>query len=83
MLSARSVIIALAVMAVLWLALDSGVLTTERALPGTSLALGMLAVVFGVGAWVMEVGGQVRRVPLLIGMALGTGGYALIRALAL
>jgi hypothetical protein len=83
MLSARSVIIALAVMAVLWLALDSGVLTTEPALPGTSLALGMLAVVFGVGAWVMEAGGQVGRVPLLIGMALGAGGYAMIRALAL
>jgi hypothetical protein len=39
--------------------------------------------VFGVGAIVMRAGGQAQRVPLLIGMALGTGAYALIHAFAL
>jgi hypothetical protein len=83
MLPTRSVVIAVAVAAVLWLALDSGRFTTEPAQPGTSAALGMLAAVFGVGAIVMRAGGQAQRVPLLIGMALGTGAYALIHAFAL
>src|SRR4029077_3504914 len=55
MLPIRSVVIAVAVAAVLWLALDSGRFTTEPAQPGTSAALGMLAAVFGVGALVMQV----------------------------
>jgi len=36
--------------------------------------------VFGVGALVMQTGGQTQRVPLLVGMALGVGAYALVRA---
>jgi hypothetical protein len=83
MVPVRSVVIAVAVAAVLWFAIDSGWLTTEPAQPGTSAALGMLAVVFGAGAVVMRAGGQPGRVPLLLGMALGTGAYALIHALAL
>lgn len=82
MLAGRAAAVAVAVFAVLWLALDSGRLTTEPAPPGTSLALGMLAAVFGVGAWVMQAGGQLQRVPLLSGMALGTGAYAAVRWLA-
>jgi hypothetical protein len=83
MVPVRSVVIAVAVAAVLWLALDSGQLSTEPAQPGTSAALGMLAAVFAMGAFVMRAGGQARRVPLLIGMALGTGAYAVIHAFAL
>lgn len=82
MSSTRSVVIALAVAAVLWLALDSGRLGADPAPPGVSAALAMLALVFGVGAFVMRAGGQAQRVPLLVGMALGTGAYALIHACA-
>ncbi|HKA30352.1 MAG TPA: hypothetical protein VKH82_13300 [Candidatus Binatia bacterium] len=82
MSSTRSLVIAVAVAAVLWLALDSGRLSAEPAQPGTSAALGMLALVFGVGAFVMRAGGQQQRVPLLVGMALGTGAYALVHACA-
>jgi hypothetical protein len=81
MVSGRALVIAAAVVAVLWLALDSGWLTAEPALPGTSTALGMLAVVFGIGAGVMRAGGQMHRVPLLVGVALGAAAYAILRAL--
>ena len=80
MLSPRAIAVAVAVFAVLWLALDSGLLTSAPAPPGTSVSLGMLAAVFGAGAFVMQQGGQTQRVPMLVGMALGTGGYALVRA---
>jgi hypothetical protein len=83
MLSARAGTIALAVFVVLWIALDSGWMSAAPAPPGTSIALGMLAVVFGVGAWVMHAGGQAPRVPLLVGMALGAGAYALARSVGL
>ncbi len=83
MLTGRSLVIAAAVFAVLWLALDSGWMSDAPAPPGTSVALGMLAVVFGVGAWVMRAGGQLARVPLLVGMALGVGAYALVRVAGL
>lgn len=82
MLSGRALAIALAVAAVLWLALDSGLVSSRPALPGTSGALATLAIVFGIGAWVMQQGGQLQRVPLLVGMALGVGAYALIHAVA-
>ena len=67
----------------LWIALDSGLDGARARAPGTSVALGMLAAVFGVGAWVMRTGGQRQRVPLLVGMALGAGAYALLRATGL
>ncbi len=82
MLSGRALAIAVAVAAVLWFSLDSGLVRSEPPLPGTSVALGMLAVAFGAAAWVMQQGGQPQRVPLLVGMALGVGGYALIRTVA-
>jgi hypothetical protein len=80
MFSARALTIALAVFGVLWLMLDSGLAAAEPAPAGTSVALAMLAGVFGVGALVMQTGGQPQRVPLLVGMALGVGAYALVRA---
>jgi hypothetical protein len=83
MLSTRALAVAVAVFVVLWVALDSGWMSAAPAPPGTSVALGMLAAVFGIGAWVMQAGGQLQRVPPLIGMALGAGTYALARAVGL
>ena len=80
MLSARAIAIAIAVFAVLWLALDSGLSSAEQ-VPGTTGAIALLALVFGLGAFVMRAGGRTERVPLLIGTALGTGSYAVVRAL--
>lgn len=74
----RVAAIAATVVAVLWLSLDAG-LAGEAAPPATSAALLVLAGVFGAGAFVMRIGGQPERVPLLAGLALGAGGYAVLR----
>ena len=50
-------------------------------MPNPSLSLGMLAVVFGVGAWVMQAGGRSQRVPLLVGTALGCAAYVALHAI--
>jgi hypothetical protein len=81
MLSGRALTIAVAVLAVLWLALGSKWVSSDPAMPGTSLSLGMLAVVFGIGAWVMQAGGRSERVPLLVGTALGCAIYVALRAI--
>ncbi len=65
--------------ALLYLALDSGVFATEPAPAIASVSLAVLAALFGVGAWAMRAGGQPERSPLLAGLALGVGGYALLR----
>jgi hypothetical protein len=67
-----------AVVAVLWLMLDSGV-SGAAAAPGTSGSLAALAVIFALGAFVMTKGGQPERAPLLVGLAAGVGGYAIAR----
>ena len=77
----RVAAIAAAVFAVLWLAFDAN-LTSAGAPAGLSPALLALAGVFGCGAWVMQKGGQPDRVPLLVGLCLGAGSYALLRLLA-
>jgi len=65
--------------ALLYLMLDSRLITPAAAPPVTSLSLGGLGLLFGLGAWATAVGGQPSRSPLLAGLALGTGGYALLR----
>ncbi|HLK12311.1 MAG TPA: hypothetical protein VKW76_13105 [Candidatus Binatia bacterium] len=65
--------------ALLYLMLDSGAVAPEPAPAVASLSLAVLALLFGVGAWAMRVGGQPERSPLLAGLALGVGGYALLR----
>ena len=71
------------VAAVLYLMLDSGAVRREAPPPpGMSLALCMLAAIFGLGAGVMWAGGQRERTPLLAGLALGVGGYAILRMVA-
>jgi hypothetical protein len=81
MLSGRTLAIAVAVLAVLWLAFDSKWVSKDPTMPSPSLSLGMLAVVFAVGAWVMQAGGRPQRVPLLVGTALGCAAYVALHAL--
>ncbi len=71
-----------AVAAVLYVILDSGVVPRETPPPGISVALCMLAAIFALGAGVMWAGGQRERTPLLAGLALGVGGYAILRMVA-
>ena len=73
----RVLAIAAAVAAVLWLAFDAGLGDPPPA--GASVALVMLAAVFGTGVWVMRAGGRPERAPLLAGLAIGVGAYALVR----
>jgi len=70
---------ALGVMLVLYTALDAAVLTPERATGHASYALIALALLFGLGAWAMEVGGREERSPMYAGLALGTGLYGVLR----
>ncbi|MCW5890962.1 MAG: hypothetical protein KIT14_10460 [bacterium] len=82
MLSGRALVIAAGIFAVLWVAIDSGIVPREDP-GGTTPALGILGIVFGISALVMHYGGQPRRVPLLVGTSLGTLGYCAWRLLAL
>jgi hypothetical protein len=75
----RVVAIAAAVAAVLWASLDAGFGDTEPAPAVTSAGLAVLALLFGAGAAAMRVGGRPERAPLLAGLALGAGAYALAR----
>ncbi len=65
--------------AVLYVMLDSRLITPEPAAPGTSGALGALGVLFGLGAFATWIGGRPERTPFLAGLAVGVGGYALVR----
>ncbi len=75
----RVVVIAGAVAAVLWAALDAGLGDTPPAPAATSAGLLVLAALFGGGAWAMQVGGRRERAPLLAGLAIGAGVYGLVR----
>src|SRR6266852_2784709 len=75
----RTAAVAVGVAALLWLMLDSRLVAAEPAPPLTSLSLGGLGLLFAVGAWAMSVGGLRERAPLLSGLAIGVGGYAIVR----
>jgi hypothetical protein len=75
----RVAAVAAAVATVLWLSLDSGVGGITPAPPLASSALVILALLFGAGAWAMTVSGRNERAPLLAGLAIGVGAYALVR----
>jgi len=77
----RVAAIAAAVVAVLWTALDAGVAGKPPAPPEISAGLIALAGVFGAVAWVMQIGGRPDRAPLLAGLSIGVGGYAIARLL--
>lgn len=71
--------VALSVGMALWLMLDSRLVSPEPGPPFLSLSLLGLAALFGLGAWAMAVGGRRERTPLLAGLAIGVGGYAVLR----
>jgi len=74
----RGLGVTVAVMVVLYVALDAGV---APAAPGTSVALAGLALLFGVGAWAFGAAGQGERSPGMAGLAAGLGLYAVLRML--
>ena len=63
--------------------LDSGLVMAEPAPRLVSVPLGGLALLFALGAWAASFKGQPRRAPFFAGLALGVGGYAILRALML
>ena len=77
----RVIAVAVGVAALLWLRLDSGLVGNERADAIVSVSLGVLGLLFGLGAWAMHVGGRRERAPLLLGLAIGVAGYAVARLL--
>lgn len=80
--SPRALAVALAALVVFWLAFDSGMVSQEPPVPGRSVALAILGVVFGLAAVVMQKGGSdSKRIPLFFGLALGIGTYLLMRAI--
>lgn len=79
MASARAAVVAAAVMAVLWLCLDSRLLVPEPAPASTSAALAALGLLFGAGAWGFAAGGRQERSPLLAGLGAGVVVYAGLR----
>ena len=76
---ARVAAITAGVAAALWLCLDAGLGDTPPAPAAASVALIILAGIFGAGTWVMRIAGRRERIPLLAGLAIATAGYALIR----
>ena len=75
---ARSLGLAVLAAAVLWFALDSRMLPPTPAPAGTVYAIGALALVFGVGSWVMYQGGQPHRATIPLGLALGLVGWVVL-----
>jgi len=73
-----ALVVAGVIAALLYLSLDSGRLAppAERAF---SLPLVGLGVIFAASAWAAAKGGYSQRVPIFAGLALGVGGYALVR----
>jgi hypothetical protein len=73
-----AVVVACLVAALLWTSLDSGMAgaPAERLV---SLPLLGLAAIFAASAWASAYAGMPRRTPVMVGLALGVGGYALVR----
>src|SRR2546426_1775523 len=71
MAALRVIAVAVGIAALLWLRLDSGLMVGDRAAPVVSVALGILGVLFGVGAWAMRIGGPRQPGPLLLRLAVG------------
>ena len=70
--------VACVIASLLYLSLDSGRFAppAERAF---SMPLVGLGVIFAGSAWAASKGGYPERVPLFTGLAIGVGGYALVR----
>jgi hypothetical protein len=68
--------------AVLYLLLDSGLARAEPAPKILSVTLGVLALLFALGTWTAGIMGEKTRQPMLLGLALALGGYAVFRLFA-
>ncbi|HZP40650.1 MAG TPA: hypothetical protein VFD84_03960 [Candidatus Binatia bacterium] len=77
----RAAGVAVVVGGLLFLMLDSGAVTPERAPRVVSVSLAALGALFGLGAWATSVGGRPERAPLFAGLAAGLLGYAVARLL--
>jgi len=75
----QAVIIACVVATLLYLRLDSGMVTPEPDTRLVSVPLCIVAAIFAAGAWSASVTGAPRRVGLLAGLAAGAGGYGILR----
>jgi hypothetical protein len=77
----RLVVVAVAavVAALLWLNLDSGRLTSEPASRFFSMPLVGLSAIFGVRAWTESQSPEPRWTAFFAGLALGVGGYGIVR----
>ena len=71
--------VAAAVAVLLYPRLDAGIFSSDPTPHAVSLPLGGLAVLFGLGAWAAAYKSQPTRAPFMAGLALGVGGYALLR----
>ena len=74
-------LVATAVGTLLWLNLDSGIVTPEPAARIVSLPLVGLAAIFGVRAWAETQSATQRWTSFFAGLALGVGGYGVVRLL--
>ena len=73
-----SVLLACAGGVLLYVSLDSG-MVAPRAERMFSLPLLGLGAIFGASAWAATMSHFPKRAPLLAGLSLGVGGYALLR----
>ena len=73
---------AIVVASLLYLNLDSGRATPERAARLFSLPLGGLALIFAVRAWTESQSPDARWTGVFAGLSAGIGSYALIRLVA-
>jgi hypothetical protein len=77
--AALGALVACLVAALLYLNLDSGLVRPVPAERLVSVPLLGLGLIFGVGAWTASYTGNRLRGRLLAGLAIGVGGYALLR----
>ena len=81
-MNARVFAVAGAIAAILYVMLDSGVVRPQTGPWVLSVALLVLATIFGVGSWTASIGGQKSRSSMLAGLSVGVAGYAILRLLA-
>jgi hypothetical protein len=72
-------VVAAVVGTLLWVNLDSGLMTPEPAARLVSLPLIGLAAIFGVRAWADTQSSTPRWGSFFAGLALGVGGYGIVR----
>ncbi len=72
-------VVAVVVGALLWVNLDSGLMTPEPSARLVSLPLLGLAAIFGVRAWADTQSSTPRWASFFAGLALGVGGYGIVR----